>query len=461
MNTPAKILIVDDQESIRVLLTTFFKKEGYEPYYAPNAQGALKLAEKIPFDLALVDIKMPGMDGISLLEELKKKVPEMPVIMITAYPSIDSAVKAMHKEAFDYVIKPFNLEELKQLVQRALEQKKATSLSKTVYYGSIVTRSPAMIRILENLPKIAATKANVLIMGESGTGKELIARAIHNLSPRRDQPFVTVNCGGLPETLLESELFGYKKGAFTGATSDRIGLFQSADKGTIFLDEIGELSPLLQVKLLRVVEGKYIKPLGNAQEIKIDVRIISATNRDLEKEVIEGRFREDLYFRLNVIPIRIPPLRRRKEDIPILVEYFLRKYSRELGKDVRQISSSALSLLMEYDFPGNVRELENIIERSVALETNNIILPESLVIWDFKKKSRKEKEKFKPILPPEGMDLEKTLAEIEKDLLLQALKRTKGVKKEAANLLGLSFRAFRYKLQKYGLDKIDTNFKNA
>jgi two-component system response regulator PilR (NtrC family) len=456
MSVPAKILIVDDQESIRILLTTFFKKEGYEPYYAPNAQTALKLVEKIPFDLALVDIKMPGMDGLTLLGNLKKKLPEMPVIIITAYPSIDSAVKAMHKQAFDYVIKPFNLDELKQLVQKALEQKRSISLSTTVYYSNIITRSPSMIRILENLPKIAATKANVLIMGESGTGKELIARAIHNLSPRKDKPFVTVNCGGIPETLLESELFGYKKGAFTGATSDRIGLFQSADKGTIFLDEIGELSPLLQVKLLRVVEEKSIKPLGSTQEIKIDVRIISATNRDLEKEVIEGRFREDLYFRLNVIPIRIPPLRERKEDIPILAEYFLRKYSKELGKDVRQISSLALSLLMEYDFPGNVRELENIIERSVALETNNVILPESLVISDFKrKKTKKEMEKFRPTLPPEGIDLERTLAEIEKEFLLQALKRAKGVKKEAASLLGLSFRAFRYKLKKYGLDKVN------
>ncbi len=456
MDSNPKILIVDDQESIGVLLSTFLKKHGYQPYYSSCPKEALNLLDKESFALAFIDIKMPGMDGLTLLDKVKEKRPEMPVIIITAYPSIDTAVKAMHGEAYDYVVKPFNLEELKQLVQKALSQRKSVAKSKpeNIYYGNIIASSPSMIKILEQLPKIASTKANVLIMGESGTGKELIARAIHRLSPRKDQPFVAVNCGGLPETLLESELFGYKKGAFTGANADRIGLFQSANKGTIFLDEIGELSSLLQVKLLRVVEEKTLKPLGSTQELKIDVRIISATNRNLEREVIEGRFREDLYFRLNVIPIRVPPLRERREDIPVLVEYFLKKYSQELDKDIRHISSSALSLLMEYDFPGNVRELENIIERSIALESSNIILPESLVIAKFKKEKEQEKNgQIKPILPPEGMDLEKTLAEIEKDLLLQALKRSHGVKKKAARLLNLSFRAFRYKLQKYNLEK--------
>ena len=458
MDSPPKILIVDDEKSIGVLLETFLKKEGFQPYYVNNAKQALSLVKKVPFDLALVDIKMPEVDGITLLKEFKKELPDLPVIMITAYPSIETAVDAMREEAFDYIVKPFNLDEVKQLIKRALKKEKTASEEKTLHFGNIIARSPSMLRVLETLPKIAATKANVLIMGESGTGKELIARAIHNLSPRKDEPFVTVNCGGLPETLLESELFGYKKGAFTGATTDRLGLFQSADQGTIFLDEIGELSPLLQVKLLRVVEEKKLKPLGSTQEIEVDVRIISATNRNLEEEVIAGRFREDLYYRLNVIPIRIPPLRERKEDIPILVEHFLEKYSRELGKDVRHISSSALSLLMEYDFPGNIRELENIIERCVALETSNIILPESLVISDFKKRKTQEKsEEIKPILPPEGLDLEEKLAQIEKELILEALRKTKGIKKEAAKLLNLSFRAFRYKLHKHGLSKINSS----
>ncbi|MDL1956751.1 MAG: sigma-54 dependent transcriptional regulator [Candidatus Desulfofervidus auxilii] len=445
-----KILIVDDEKNIGFLLETFLKKEGFEPYYVATGKEALKLFEKQPFDLILLDIKMPDINGIELLKHFRNKNPRIKIIMITAYPSIETAVEAMKEEAFDYVIKPIDLDELKKLIERALKKEKSISAEKVIHYGNIVARSPVMLRLLEKLPRIAATKANVLIMGESGTGKELIARAIHNLSPRRNKPFVAVNCAGIPETLLESELFGYRKGAFTGAMMDRIGLFQSADQGTIFLDEIGDLSPTLQVKLLRVVEEKCFKPLGSNQEVQVDVRIISATNRNLEQEVISGRFREDLYYRLNVIPIRVPPLRERKEDIPILIEYFLEKYSKELGKEVRHISASALSLLMEYDFPGNVRELENIIERCVALETSNIILPESLIISTFKKKKTLSEEKAE--LPLEGIDLEEKLASIEKQLLIEALKKAKGVKTEAAKLLNLSFRSFRYKLQKYGLD---------
>jgi len=319
----------------------------------------------------------------------------------------------------------------KQLIERALAREKTIFKTKDFHYGKIVARSPAMLRILETLPKVASTKANVLIIGESGVGKEIIAHAIHSLSPRSDKPFVTVNCAGIPETLLESELFGYKKGAFTGATTDRMGLFQSAHKGTLFLDEIGDLSLPLQIRLLRVVEEKRFKPLGSNKEIEVDIRLISATNQDLEQKVTAGQFREDLYYRLNVIPIRIPPLRERKEDIPVLVDYFLKKYSKELGKETPKISSSALSFLMEYGFPGNVRELEHIIERCVALETGNIILPESLVISDFKKKKHLLKEEAE--LPSEGIDLEKKLAQIEKKFILEALKRTKGVKKKQQN----------------------------
>ena len=440
------ILIVDDEKGVGDFLTIVLKKQGYEAFYASSGKEALKLCKERSFDLALVDIKMPVMDGIEFLKEAKRLNPSLIFIMITAYPSIETAVEAMKEEAFDYITKPFNVNELQRIIKRALEQQKPSE--QVIKIEGIVTQSPAMYKILNMLPKIASAEANVLIMGESGTGKELIARAIHNLSPKRDRPFIAVNCAGIPETLLESELFGYKKGAFTGALCDKMGLFKAADGGTIFLDEIGELSPTLQVKILRVVEEKSFKPIGDTKDIKVDVRIISATNKDLEKEVIEGNFREDLYYRLNVIPIRVPPLRERKEDIPALVEYFLKKYSKKFKKEIRKVSSSALELLSSYDFPGNVRELENIIERCVALETSNIILPESLMLSDFKKGRPK-----KDYIPPGGLDLQKKIEEVEKDFLIKALEEARGVKKKAAELLNLSFRSFRYKLKKYKIDK--------
>ncbi len=440
------ILIVDDEKGVGDFLTIVLKKQGYEAFYASSGKEALKLCKERSFDLALVDIKMPVMDGIEFLKEAKRLNPSLIFIMITAYPSIETAVEAMKEEAFDYITKPFNVNELQRIIKRALEQQKPSE--QVIKIEGIVTQSPAMYKILNMLPKIASAEANVLIMGESGTGKELIARAIHNLSPKRDRPFIAVNCAGIPETLLESELFGYKKGAFTGALCDKMGLFKAADGGTIFLDEIGELSPTLQVKILRVVEEKSFKPIGDTKDIKVDVRIISATNKDLEKEVIEGNFREDLYYRLNVIPIRVPPLRERKEDIPVLVEYFLKKYSKKFKKEIRKVSSSALELLTSYDFPGNVRELENIIERCVALETSNIILPESLMLSNFKKGRPK-----KDYIPPGGLDLQKKIEEVEKDFLIKALEEARGVKKKAAELLNLSFRSFRYKLKKYKIDK--------
>ncbi len=440
------ILIVDDEKGVGDFLTIVLKKQGYEAFYASSGKEALKLCKERSFDLALVDIKMPVMDGIEFLKEAKRLNPSLIFIMITAYPSIETAVEAMKEEAFDYITKPFNVNELQRIIKRALEQQKPSE--QVIKIEGIVTQSPAMYKILNMLPKIASAEANVLIMGESGTGKELIARAIHNLSPKRNRPFIAVNCAGIPETLLESELFGYKKGAFTGALCDKMGLFKAADGGTIFLDEIGELSPTLQVKILRVVEEKSFKPIGDTKDIKVDVRIISATNKDLEKEVIEGNFREDLYYRLNVIPIRVPPLRERKEDIPVLVEYFLKKYSKKFKKEIRKVSSSALELLTSYDFPGNVRELENIIERCVALETSNIILPESLMLSNFKKGRPK-----KDYIPPGGLDLQKKIEEVEKDFLIKALEEARGVKKKAAELLNLSFRSFRYKLKKYKIDK--------
>ncbi|WP_456433808.1 sigma-54-dependent transcriptional regulator [Thermosulfuriphilus sp.] len=455
----AHLLIVDDDKSLRQFLDILFTKEGYQVSTAGTGKEALDLMEKNTVDVVLADIRMPEMDGLSLLKEIKGRWPEMPVIMITAFASMDTAVSAMREGAFDYVTKPFNLKELRATVKRALEkaQKEAQETEspqdQVVQFQGMVARSAAMRKIFNLLPKIAQAPSNVLITGESGTGKELIARAIHNLSPRKDKPFVVVNCGGIPANLLESELFGYSRGAFTGASREKKGLFAVAHGGTIFLDEIGELPPELQVKLLRVVQQKSFIPLGETHEIEVDVRIISATNRNLEREVLAGNFREDLYYRLNVISIHVPPLRQRREDIPVLVQYFLDKYSRQMGKKVEGISAYALKALEEYDFPGNIRELENIIERSVALETGSLILPESLVLSRTKRQDgdgQKEHD-FRITLPEKGIDLEELLAKIEMDLLKQALERTGGVKTEAAKLLGLNFRSFRYRLAKYGL----------
>ena len=454
----AHLLIVDDDRSLRQFLDILFSKDGYQVFTAETGKEALKLMEKQPVDVVLADIRMPEMDGLSLLKEIKGRWPQIPVIMITAFASMDTAVSAMREGAFDYVTKPFNLSELRETVARALKKAEKSREGEPkgeqiVQFEGMVAKSAAMRKIFSLLPKVAQAPSNVLITGESGTGKELIARAIHRLSPRKDRPFVVVNCGGIPANLLESELFGYSRGAFTGATREKKGLFAVAHGGTIFLDEIGELPPELQVKLLRVVQQKSFIPLGETQEIEVDVRIISATNRDLEKEVLAGNFREDLYYRLNVISIHVPPLRERREDIPVLVQYFLDKYARQMGKKVEGISAYALKALEEYDFPGNIRELENIIERSVALETGSLILPESLVLSRSKRQEERDngQKEFRITLPEKGLDLEELLAKIEMDLLKQALERTGGVKTEAAKLLGLNFRSFRYRLAKYNL----------
>jgi two-component system response regulator PilR (NtrC family) len=307
-----------------------------------------------------------------------------------------------------------------------------------------------MLQIYNLIKQVGGTKTNVLISGESGTGKELVARAIHQMSPRAEKPFVTINCSAIPDSLMESELFGHVKGAFTGAVANKKGLFESAHGGTVFLDEIGDLSSFIQVKLLRVIQEREFMRVGETATLSVDVRILAATNRDLEREIIEGRFREDLFFRLNVVHLHLPPLRERREDIPLLAQYFLEKYSREVGKDVRSISSYALDALMNYNFPGNVRELENIIERSVALESSNIILPESLVLSEYKKEGEK-KGVLSLHLTPAGLDLEKELSQLEKDLIQQALQLSNGVIKKAAELLHVSFRAMRWKIQKYNL----------
>jgi two-component system response regulator PilR (NtrC family) len=453
-----KILIVDDDQSLREFLEILLAKEGYGVCSAPSGEKALGLMDSENVSLVISDVRMPGIDGMTLLKEIKAKHSDVPVILITAFASLDTAMAAMKEGALDYLTKPFRIEEIREVVKKALETRpKAQSLirdtDKIYKLDNMLTKSPLMLKIFQLIPRIASSPSSVLISGESGTGKELAARAIHNLGVRKDKPFIVINCGGIPENLLESELFGHKRGAFTGADREKQGLFAIASQGTIFLDEVGELPMTLQVKLLRVVQQKSFTSLGDTKEINVDVRILAATNRDLEEEVMAGRFREDLYYRLNVIQIRMPPLRERPEDIPLLVQYFLDKYSKEQNKAVQGISSFALDALHKYSFPGNVRELENIIERSVALATSNLLLPESLSLAEFKQQKTAESSPFsyEPYLGPEGLDLEQFLSHIEKILLKKALDMTNGVKTEAASILGLNFRSFRYRLSKYAL----------
>ena len=447
----AKILVADDELSMRQFLEILLKKEGHEVICAADGEEALSRFQAEPCDLLVSDIKMPKMDGLELLQKIKEHNPNMAVVMITAYASPEDAIAAMKAGAYDYLTKPFKLEEIKAVIRNALAKTGGPAVEAPAgIFNNIVGHSPRMLQIYNLIKQVGGTKTNVLISGESGTGKELVARAIHQMSPRTEKPFITINCSAIPDSLMESELFGHVKGAFTGAVASKKGLFEISHGGTVFLDEIGDLSQFIQVKLLRVIQEREFMRVGETETVSVDVRIISATNRDLEREIIEGRFREDLFFRLNVVHLHLPPLRERREDIPLLAQYFLEKYSGELGKNVRSISSYALDALMNYNFPGNVRELENIIERSVALENSNIILPESLVLSEYKKEG--QKEEIPPIrLTASGMDLEKELSELEKDLIQQALQLSNGGIKKAAELLRVSFRAMRWKIQKYNL----------
>ena len=448
----AKILVVDDELSMRQFLEILLKKEGHEVICAPDGEEALSSFQTEPCDLVVSDIKMPKMGGLDLLRKVKELHPNIAVIMITAYASPEDAIAAMKAGAYDYLTKPFKVEEIKAVIRNALTKTTAGPAAEAPagIFNNIVGHSPKMLQIYNLIKQVGRTKTNVLISGESGTGKELAARAIHQMSSRSEKPFVTINCSAIPDSLMESELFGHVKGAFTGAVANKKGLFEIAHEGTVFLDEIGDLSQFIQVKLLRVVQEREFMRVGETGTVSVDVRLISATNRDLEQEIIQGRFREDLFFRLNVVHLHLPPLRERRDDIPLLAQYFLEKYSRELEKDVRSISSYGLDALMKYNFPGNVRELENIIERSVALENSNIILPESLVLSEYKKETGK-KELPSIHLSSAGLDLEKELSQLEKDLIQQALHLSNGVIKKAAELLNLSFRAMRWKIQKYNL----------
>jgi two-component system response regulator PilR (NtrC family) len=452
----ARLLIVDDEESLLDFLSLLFLQEGYEVETAKNVEtGRRELARK-SFDLVLCDVTMPDGSGLDLLREIKANEPSPPVIMMTAYTSTKTAIEAMKLGAADYVSKPFDVEELKIVAQKALERAELSrenvylrrELEQKYTFNNIIGKSSRMQAIFSLVERIARTNSTVLINGESGTGKELIARAIHYSSPRANRRFLSINCGALPENLLESELFGHERGAFTGAVRDKKGLFQEADRGTLFLDEIGEMVPAMQVKLLRALQEKTVRKVGGTEEEQVDVRIIAATHQDLETRITTGEFREDLYYRINVLPIHLPPLRQRREDIPILVDFFLQKYCKQMDLPARQISVEAMQMLESYDWPGNVRELENLIERLLALSHADTITTRDLPA--FLLTSRKMQSDLIQ-LPDEGLDLEAYLEGIRTQLMQQALERTDGVQTQAAELLGMSFRSFRYYAKKAGL----------
>jgi len=457
----ARILVVDDELSMRDFLQILFTKEGYAVETAESGNEAVKKLSGSAFDLVITDLKMPGMSGIEVLRTAKAKNPDTAVIMITAYASPESVTEALDLGATDYVNKPFRVEDLQHVVKAALEKKELVreniqlkaELGSRYGFANIFGAHKSMRIIYELIKRVSMTKSNILILGETGTGKELVAKAIHFNSPRSSFPFIVVNCGAIPETLWESELFGHKKGSFTGAIAETKGLFQTANKGTLFLDEVGEIPLRIQVKLLRAIQERKVLPVGSTQSETVDVRIIAATNRNLEEDVRKGRFREDLYYRLNVIAISIPPLRERASDIPMLANYFLEKYTTEISKDIRNISEEAMEILKVHRYPGNVRELENTIERAVTLEQTNVILPESLPRTLFLSPGISEDVMIGDIrLGPDGIDMESIMGAIEKKLLMQALDRAGGVKKRAAELLKITFRSFRYRLQKYGLE---------
>lgn len=454
----ASILVVDDELSMREFLKILLEKEGYSISIAQRAQEALDLIGQQHFDLVISDIKMPVMGGLDLLQTLRQQGINIPVILITAYASPEDAVSAMKGGAFDYITKPFNVDEIKAVIRTSLAGISTSTTAKPPAdtFKDIIGQSQEMLKIFDLIQRIAPTHANVLIHGESGTGKELVAQAIHNRSKAASHKLVPIICSAIPESLFESEVFGHIKGSFTGATANKTGLFEEANNGTAFLDEIGELSPLIQTKLLRVLQEREFKPVGSTKNIKINVRIISATNKDLEQEIIAGNFREDLFYRLAVVPIRVPPLRERKGDVPLLVRHFLKKYSKLFEKNITGLSSYAMQVLMDYDFPGNVRELENIIERGVALENSNIILPESLTLSAYRQGKSLNAE-----IDPAGIlfnedelfdiGMDETIAKIEKFMLRQGLARANNSKMKAAEMLKISFRSFRYKVKKYGL----------
>ena len=454
--TAARILIVDDEQGLLDFLTVLCQGEGYEVVTAASASEAReRLVDRVP-DLVLCDMMMPDGNGLDLLREIRAHDSGPAVIMMTAYTSTRSAIEAMKLGAYDYVPKPFDVDELKVVIQRALEKTRLAEenvylrreLAERYAFKNIIGRSSRMQNIFGLIDRVARTSSTVLIQGESGTGKELIARAIHYSGPRAAERFLSINCGAMPENLLESELFGHERGAFTGAVRDKRGLFQEANRGTLFLDEIGEMSLSMQVKLLRALQEKVVRRVGGTAEETVDVRIITATNQDLREKTARGDFREDLYYRINVIPVLLPPLRERREDIPLLVGHFLRKNCESLDLAAKKVSAEAMRLLEGYAWPGNVRELENLIERAVALSLSDVItavdLPDYLA-------SATAPSGQAASLPEDGLELEAYLDRIRTEMMQQALERTDGVQTQAAELLGMTFRSFRYYAKKAGL----------
>lgn len=450
------ILIVDDEVGMREFLDIALRRAGHRTTLAQSGAQALRLLsdDGADFDIVLTDLTMPGVDGMELLRQIST-LPAPPLVtMMTAYATADTAIEAMKLGAHDYLIKPFKVDEIKLVLDRALERRELTHENRVLKeqlrgvhrLDKMVGRSAEMHKVFELVRRIAPTRTNVLIRGESGTGKELVARALHNLSDRASGPFVAVNCGAIPEALMESELFGHTKGAFTGATSDRPGMFRAAEGGTLFLDEIGELDPAMQVKLLRALQERKIRSVGSTREHDVDTRVVAATNRDLEAAIAAAEFRQDLYFRLNVVPVVLPPLRHRPEDIPVLLERFFERFNVDTGSRLQGITPQAREWFLRYDYPGNVRELENLVEGAVALEAGTVLTAEHLPTLN--SRPRSDANGF----PAQGVDLDRKIADLERSLIEAALVQSKGVRKDAAQLLSISLRSLRYRLEKLGIE---------
>jgi DNA-binding NtrC family response regulator len=462
----SNLLIVDDEPGIRQLLTLVFGRAGHQMRSAENGRRAMELLREAPADLIISDVRMPDMGGIELLRAARELVPDIAVVMMTAFATVDTAREAFKLGADDFIQKPFDVDELKLIVAKALEKldlvKENRAFKRAQHergkLGNIIGRSERMQAVYQMIETVAEVQSTVLVTGESGTGKELAARAIHDLSPRAEKPFVSINCGAFTETLLESELFGYVKGAFTGANTNRKGLFEAAHKGTIFLDEVGEMTPAMQVKLLRVLQERKVRPVGGHEELEIDSRVIAATNRDLSAMVKDGTFREDLFYRISVIPIELPPLRERSEDIAELANHFINKFCALTGRPLT-LNEKALHLLEAYMWPGNVRELENTIERAVALERTDAIQPERLP---------EQITNYNPAriagaldLPEDGLDLDAHLQQLEKTYVLEALRRTGGNQTKASEILRLSVRSLRHLLDKHGIRNLTAQLRDS
>ncbi len=453
--TKKRVLVVDDEENLRNMLTMIIRKEGYDVDTSVNGKEALIKIREDNYDFVLCDIKMPKLDGLGLLRKLNSNNGNDTIIMMSAYGAIDTAIEAMKLGAYDYISKPFKTDEIILTLKKAEERERLKrenillkeQIKKDYSFENFIGKSQTMLSIFEMIKKVADYKSTVLISGESGTGKELVARAIHSNSRRADKPFIAVNCGAIPENLLESELFGHIKGAFTDATRDKAGLFEEADKGTILLDEIGELPVILQVKLLRVLQDEEIRRVGDTKAIKVDVRVVAATTRDLEKEVNEGNFRDDLFYRLNVLPISLPTLRERKEDVPLLVDHFIQRFNDRLGLKVKGLTQEALDTLVNFPWRGNVRQLENTIERAMIFMQGD-----RLDLNDLPSEVKESKENEKLCFDGSELSIKRSSRVLEKELIRKALQKTNGNRTRAAKILEISHRALLYKIKEYGID---------